>query len=107
MTVRGMAHAVALTWRRGAQDEGGMLRQAMSTSRGMNSALRHLQSYCVGVLQAAVLSLIHNVEAPALVVCAIRPTGNLTERSMYTLVAFLSITIFPEDLCILQILPTH
>lgn len=77
MMVRGMAHAVAFTCRRGAQDGGGILRQNMSISGGMNSALRHLQSYCVGVLQAAVLSLIHNVEAPALVVCAIRATGNL------------------------------
>lgn len=77
--VRGMAHAVAFTWRRGARDGLAMLLQASSVSRGTNSALCHLQSYCVGVLQAAVLSLIHNVEAPALVVCAIRPTGNLVQ----------------------------
>ena len=39
--------------------------------------LPHLQSYSVGVLQAAVLSLIQDVEASALVVCTVGPTGNL------------------------------
>lgn len=39
-----------------------------------------LQSYCVGVLHAAVLSLIQDVEASALVVCTVGPTGNLIYR---------------------------
>lgn len=41
------------------------------------AVLPHLQSYCVGVLQAAILSLIQDVEASALVVCTVGPTGNL------------------------------
>lgn len=36
-----------------------------------------MQSYCVGVLQAAVLSLVQDVEASALVVRTVGPTGNL------------------------------
>lgn len=48
-----------------------------SISRRMNGSLDYLQSYCVGVLQAAVLSLIQDVEPSALVVGAIGPTGNL------------------------------
>lgn len=83
MMVRGIAHAVAFTWRRRAQGGGAKLRQVISISRRIDSAPCHLQPYCVGVLQAAVLSLIHNVEAPALIVCAIRPTGNLIQMSIY------------------------
>lgn len=41
-----------------------------------------LPSYCVGVLKAAILSLIQDVEASALVVCTVGPTGNLMDRSL-------------------------
>ncbi len=38
----------------------------------------------MGVLQAAVLSLIQDVEASALVVCTVGPTGNLTRKHIFT-----------------------
>lgn len=75
ITVRGMAHAVAFTCRKRTHHAGGLLQWGKPT--GMNSSLPHLQPYCVGVLQAAVLSLIQDVEASALVVRAVGPTGNL------------------------------
>lgn len=43
------------------------------------AVLPHLQSYCVGVLQAAILSLIQDVQASALVVCTVGPAGNLIQ----------------------------
>ena len=49
----------------------------------MYSSLPHLQSYCVGVLQAAVLSLVQDVEASALVVRTVGPTGNLMYIYIY------------------------
>lgn len=65
----------------------------------MYNSLSHLQSYCVGVLQAAVLALIQDVEASALVVCAVGPTGNL----IYTCSIIIILTI---DSCIKQKLLT-
>lgn len=42
-----------------------------------DSCLHYPQSYCVGVLQAALLFLIQDVKTPALVVSAVGCTGNL------------------------------
>lgn len=56
--------------------------------QGCTAVLPHLQSYCVGVLQAAVLSLIQDIEAPALVVCTVGPTGNLIYREKNQLQMF-------------------
>lgn len=34
-------------------------------------------AYCVGVLQAAIIPLIQDVEASALIICTVGSTGNL------------------------------
>lgn len=69
MIVRGIAHAVAFTYVEEKHHYGaGML---------LLHNAQYLQPYCVGVLQAAVIPLIQNVQTSALIICAVGSTGDL------------------------------
>lgn len=75
MIILGMAHAVAFTC---TEHEHTHTHTSTAAARARSDARRHYpESYRVGVLQAAVLSLIQDVEASALVICAVGCTGDL------------------------------